>query len=119
MTYCYAGKSLWMNRTRERGHCWDTIADHLNQMSKEFFLVDQRSVRDRFTKLEKNHKRKMSEEEKASGISPEFTELDQALEDIIDRAQKAQHNLLKEGERIEKMAEKRASNSSRCQKKIH
>ena len=92
--------------SRERGHCWDTIADHLNQMSKEFFFVDQRSVRDRFTKLEKNHKRKMSEEEKASGISPEFTELDQALEDIIDRAQEAQHNLLEEGEKIEKMAEK-------------
>ncbi len=48
----------------------------------------------------------MSEEEKASGISPEFTELDQALEDIIDRAQEAQHNLLEEGEKIEKMAEK-------------
>jgi hypothetical protein len=58
--------------SRERGHCWDTIADNLNSMGGEKFIVDQRSVRDRFSKLEKNHKRKMAEEKNASGISPEF-----------------------------------------------
>jgi hypothetical protein len=35
--------------------------------------------------LEKVHKRKMTEEEKASGVTPELTELDEALEDIEER----------------------------------
>jgi hypothetical protein len=35
--------------------------------------------------LEKVHKRKVTEEEKASGITPELTELDEALEEIEER----------------------------------
>ena len=79
--------------SRERGHCWDTIANNLNSMKEENFIVDQRSVRDRFTKLEKLHKRKMAEEQKASGISPEITEIDEALEDIVERTTRYKNSL--------------------------
>ena len=45
-------------------------------------MVDQRSVGDCFIKLDKNHKRKMAAEERASGIDPTHTEMDEALQDI-------------------------------------
>ncbi|CAB3990784.1 Hypothetical predicted protein [Paramuricea clavata] len=92
--------------SREKGHCWNTIADNLKSMGGEKFIVDQRSVRDRFSKLEKHHKRKMAEEEKASGISPEFTELDEALEDIVERTQEVQEEFAAENDKREKIAEK-------------
>ena len=38
-------------------------------------------------KLEKSHKQKMAAEERASGISPEHTELDEALQDIMERSE--------------------------------
>lgn len=92
--------------SREKGHCWDTIAKNLNSMSEEKFVVDQRAVRDRLKKLEAWHKRKMAHEEKASGISPEFTELDQAMEDIVDRTKEAQEELAAGNEKNQKCAQK-------------
>ena len=72
--------------SRERGRCWDHIADTLNKVDQLKFNVDQRAVRDRFVKLEKAFKKKTREELRASGIAPnEPSELDQALEDIIEK----------------------------------
>ncbi|XP_068729064.1 uncharacterized protein [Montipora capricornis] len=48
------------------------MADNLNAMEKPSFKVTQRSVRDRY-----------SHEERASGICPEESEGDQAMEEII------------------------------------
>ena len=39
--------------------------------------------------LEKKHKRKLSDEEKATGISPEDSEIDEAMEDIITQFEEA------------------------------
>ncbi len=50
---------------------------------KPRFQVDQRSIRDRFLKLERNFKRKMAQDERASGI--DSPELDVAVQDIVDR----------------------------------
>ena len=58
--------------------------------------VDQRSIRDRVLKLERNFKRKMAQEERVSGINPpEPTELDVAVQDIVDRTAEAQEYLAK------------------------
>ena len=92
--------------SRERGQCWDRIANALSRIEKPRFMVDQRSVRDHFMKLEKNHKRKMAAEERASGIDPEHTELDEALQDIVERTEGAQDELAKGEERRERNAEK-------------
>ena len=71
--------------SRERGQCWDSIAKNLNSVSCHHkFSVDQRAVRDRFSKLEKYYRKRMASEERASGISPEMTELDEALENIFE-----------------------------------
>ena len=49
-------------------------------------------MRDRFLKLERGYKRKMIEEERASGISPlEPTEVETAIREIIERGEEAKH----------------------------
>ena len=86
--------------SRERGHAWDEVADRLSKISEPKFLVDQRAVRERYSKLEKGFKRKMAMEERASGISPQITEVDQAIETIIGLAESAKEELAKaEGEK--------------------
>ena len=45
----------------------------------------QRSARDRFNLLYENHKAKQRNELKASAISPEVTELDKGLDDLLER----------------------------------
>ena len=44
-----------------------------------------KSVRDHYSHLEKEQKRKIREEEKASGIAPEHSAFDDSMEDIIVR----------------------------------
>ncbi len=60
--------------SRDRGKCWDKVANLLNAIEKPHFTVYQRAVRDRFVKLEKGFKRKVAEENRASGVVPEHTE---------------------------------------------
>lgn len=70
-------------RTVERGKLWDEIANRLNNCQTLKFRVNKRSVRERFKLIEEKFKRKIQEEEKASGIDVEpASELEQALEDI-------------------------------------
>ena len=79
--------------SRERRSCYQKIAEALNQIDKPKFKVDLRSVRDKLQKLEKTHKSKTRSEENASGISPEQTELDMLLDDIIARSEAAKQEL--------------------------
>ena len=48
------------------------------------FGINQRSVRDRFQYLYQKRKSKNREEERASGISPEITDIDNLLDEIIE-----------------------------------
>ena len=72
--------------TRERGKIWDEITERLND-SDAFAnkLKQKRAVRDRYSLLAKKYKKKMTDEETASGISPEMSEIDKLLEQIIER----------------------------------
>ena len=74
--------------SRERGKCWDKIAENLNS-SRTSCFVDQRAVREQVVKLERAFKRRRNEEMRASGISTEPTELDSALEEIAERKESA------------------------------
>ena len=51
----------------ERGEAWSKIDNSLNAMKEPSFKVTQRSVRDRYTHMERNHKTKVSQEDRASG----------------------------------------------------
>ena len=72
-------------RYKERGDVWNYIAVNLSGPDHPKFKVNNRSARDRLTLLITKHKAKMRQEEKAPGITREETELDQALEEIIDK----------------------------------
>ena len=72
-------------RSKERGDVWNQIALNLNGLDHPKFKVNKRSVRDTLTLLITKHKAKMRQEENASGIDCEETELDQAIEEIIDK----------------------------------
>jgi len=85
--------------SRERGQAWEKIAHNLNQSIHPKFNVDQRAVRDHFLKLERVFKRKIAEEERASGISPESTELDMAMEEIVEKSKEAKEGLDRKNEK--------------------
>ncbi len=74
-------------------------------------------MRDRFVKLEKEFKRKVAEENRASGVAPEHTELDQALEDILERSEAAQEEVARGDERKEKNAEKERETAESVRKR--
>ena len=83
---------LWIHRhgSVERGQAWDKIAAILNSLVEEpFFKVTPRSVRDRYGLLVKKFKSKWRAEDKASGIAPNHTEIDEALHDLIERFNEA------------------------------
>ena len=69
----------------ERGQVWNDIADTLCQLQQPILRVNQKSVRDHYNKLVMGYKRKMRDELNASGISPEQTEIDQLLEEIVEK----------------------------------
>ena len=69
-------------RSKERGEIWGQIALNLNSVNSPKFKVSKRSVRDRFAMLQTKYKEKIREEERASGIDCEETQLDAALEEI-------------------------------------
>lgn len=68
--------------SKERGSVWSQIATNLN--THPGFTVSQRAVTDRYSILKKSQKRKR-EIEIGTGASPEDSELDLALEEIIEK----------------------------------
>lgn len=77
--------------SKERGSAWSQVANNLN--THPGFTVTQRAVRDRFTVLERKAKKRKHEIETGTGISPEDSKLDLALEDIIERWEAAEQEL--------------------------
>ena len=61
----------------------------LNTVYELYFKVTQRFVRDRYKVLVDNFKKREREEDAANGISPEETESNIALADIIERFKEA------------------------------
>ena len=75
--------------SKERGEIWGQIALNLSTLENPKFKVSKRSVRDRLTLLQNKFKEKMREEERASGIDCEETQLDAAVEEILDKEKTA------------------------------
>jgi hypothetical protein len=70
--------------TVQRGAKWKEIVDNLMKVEIPKFKVDTRAVRDRYTLLSQIVKRNLREEEQASGIDTDMTEVEDALEDILE-----------------------------------
>ena len=80
--------------TVQRGCDGNEIAEHLPNVQTPRFKVDQRGVRERYSLIAKTNRKKIREEEWASGIStPELSELDQALQDLIVREDEADRGI--------------------------
>ena len=71
--------------TRESGAAWEDIAGNLRQVKSIRFHVTQRSVRDRFRLLMSRFKISQNKEMAQSGINPEPTEVEVALEEIAEK----------------------------------
>lgn len=94
--------------TRERGAAWNTIAEDLQ---KEGLKVTQRSVREKFEKMLREHKKKEEEEAKASGVDTDYGEIYQAMTDIKERITEFEE--LREGEEQKKQKEKTTAEDMR------
>jgi hypothetical protein len=68
--------------SKDRGSAWTSIADNLVAAG---LRVTQRSVREKFEKMVKEFKMKEQEEKRASGVEVEYGELEQGMNDIIER----------------------------------
>ncbi|CAB4018761.1 Hypothetical predicted protein, partial [Paramuricea clavata] len=72
------------SKSRERGACWLVVANNLGNNFPNV-EVTSRAVRDRYRMLERRHKSKMAEEERATGISgEELTEGNALLEELTE-----------------------------------
>ena len=93
--------------TRDRGQVWEGITARLN--ATELFhdrLRNKRAVRDRYQLLSKKFKNKMAEEERASGISPEMTETDKLLEQIVEQFEESERDAGEQSEKNDQNKEK-------------
>ena len=75
--------------SKERGEVWGQIALNLHNFASPIFKVSKRSVRNRLTLLQTKYKEKTREEKRASGIDCEETQLDAAVEEILDKEKAA------------------------------
>lgn len=96
--------------SNERGKIWTEIASTLNSNKEVKFHVTQRGVRERYEGLKAKYLEKIKGEEKASGISPEVTELDKLLEEIVEKESLAESSresdsTIKKNEEERKVAE--------------
>ena len=92
-------------KSTERGYAWTTIANELNALQEVRFSVSQKAVRDRLKLLVERFKRKNREEEQASGISPDESELDGSLYTIIELMDEAEQQFNKDSHEKQKKIE--------------
>lgn len=71
----------------QRGQVWNDIAERLVAVDEVRFKsdLDRRGVRDRYNLLANKLRRKLKDERKASGIETDMSEVEVALEDLIER----------------------------------
>ena len=67
----------------QRSALWQKIAENLNCVKDPCFIVEKRSVRDHISILIQRFKRQQAQELRESGTTPQHTELDAAIEQII------------------------------------
>jgi len=80
-------------RSPERGKALETFSNNLNATTCLKFRVTPRSVRDRYNLLIKKLQAKLTSEEKASGINATNSELDDLLEEIVEKEKAAREKL--------------------------
>ena len=72
-------------KTVQRAQIWQHIADTLCSYDTPTFTVSKRAVRDRYGIISSKYRKKLSTEERASGIEVQQTELEVLLEELIEQ----------------------------------
>ena len=72
-------------RTVERGKIWEEIANRLNEATTIHFRATKRSTREHFNLLFEKFKAKRKKEVQLSGVAVEDSELDIAMEEIMEK----------------------------------
>ena len=67
----------------QRSALWQKIAENLNSVKDPCFIVEKRSVRDHIAILIQRFKRQQAQELRESGTTPQYIELDDAIDQII------------------------------------
>ena len=68
-----------------RSQIWDKIANNLNSLQHPQFRVTRQSVRERYTLLSDKFRTEMRDEEKASGIDTNLSDVEKALQEIVEK----------------------------------
>ena len=76
--------------TVARGTKWEEVAENLNKIQQVYFKVHKRAVRDRYNLLSRDLRDKLKREEKESGIETDLTEVEMALEELIEKEDAAE-----------------------------
>ena len=85
-------------KTIQRTKIWETVVQHLEEIEEPPFKITVRAVRDRYSLLSKKFRKRMASEQKASGISPEMSELDILLEELTGVEDQSEEERLSESE---------------------
>ena len=93
------GKTIQRTKIREM------VVQHLEEIHEPPFKVTVRAVRDRYSLLSKKFRKRMASEQKASGISPEMSELDILLEEHPGVEDQSEEKRLSESEEKNKKTE--------------
>lgn len=86
-------------KTTQRAQLWQTVADNLKLLDWPKFKpnLTKRSVQDRMALLCEKYKKRMNEEQRASGISPDVTELDKLIKEVITKEELSKEQRKEEG----------------------
>lgn len=77
----------------DRGRIWEAIQEPLNSVEQpKFVLKDKRAVRDRWNLLQSKFRKRMAEEEKASGIDVEMSGRDVLIEELCNKEESLSFN---------------------------
>ena len=92
-------------KTTQRTKMWETIVLHLEKIESPAFKVTVRSVRDRYNLISRKYRKRMNDEVKASGISPNARELDTLLEELTELEDLSEQEKQEGEEKVKKIEE--------------
>ena len=95
--------------SKKRGNFQKRISESLDQLTDMNFKLTQKTVQDPYQTLGKSYQKQKREEDRASGISLEETEVDVALADTIERFKESQKINQGASEKQKKKAERNKS----------
>ena len=77
----------------------DQAAENLAKTTRPAFkkLLDKRAVQERYRLLTEKFKKRMAKERKESGINPTMPELDELVEELVEREQTEKHQRENDG----------------------